>query len=238
MTTRDEFKPSVSGLSVVWEDTGSGAQPRISTGTDGGVSVSHPIRLCLPSGEIVESGYERIAEHAGGWTAQASLLASDGTQLDVVDEWSTTAAGAVAVARRATVARAGAGEGVRLELRATADGAASFDEWQLFVPGALYNRNDTDFDGREDYLGTYVQEYRDDRLPSLAVLGFSPTAGRAVAISRAGAPDSDTDVTDRQIVERRAIQETDIGSLGLAPAGSSLELRASYPFAEEHSFCL
>src|SRR4051812_3295631 len=114
MTTRDEYKLSVPGLSVTWEDTGSGSRPRISTDTDGGLSVRNPVRLCLPSGESVESGYERVAEHAGGWTAQASLVAADGTQLDVVDEWSTTPAGAVAVERRATVARAGAAAGVRL----------------------------------------------------------------------------------------------------------------------------
>ena len=134
----------------------------------------------------------------------------------------------------------GPAPGVRVELRATTAlaGARSLDDWELCIPGALYKKNDTDHDGREDYLGTYVQDYRDDRLPSLAVLAYAPAAGRWVSLSRARAPTHDTAIPQADLLERRFVQDTDIGSLGLAPAGGQIRLRAGYPFVEEHSFCL
>jgi len=57
-------------------------------------------------------------------------------------------------------------------------GAGGLDDWEFFIPGALYKKNDTDHDGIEDYLGTYTQDYRDDRLASLAVLAFLPARKR------------------------------------------------------------
>ena len=77
-----------------------------------------------------------------------------------------------------TVLEAGTSPGLRIELRALTTREAGFEAWQFCIPGALYNRNDTDHDGVEDYLGTYVQDYRDDRLPSLAVLAYLPAGGR------------------------------------------------------------
>jgi hypothetical protein len=201
----------------------------------GPLRVSPPIRLCLPGGGVATGAYAEVREHAGGWTAQGSVVGSDGTRVDVVDEW-TPHGSALGLRRRARIASAGAAAGVRVELRAAADG--DFEDWQLFVPGAVYNRNDTDGDGREDYLGTYVQEYRDDRLPSLAVVGFLPGAGLAVAISRADAPDFDAAIDDAQLLSRAVVADTAIGSLGVAPAAGGLELRAAFPFSEERSFCL
>jgi hypothetical protein len=203
----------------------------------GGLRLIKPIRVCLTGGEIACGTYAEVRAHESGWTALGSVLASDGTRVDVTDEWSPTSDAALALRRTATITTAGTAAGVRVELRAHGEGGA-FDDWQLFVPGALYNRNDTDGDGFEDYLGTYVQEYRDDRLPSLAVLGFLPEAGRAVAISRSSVPRTDGPIADDQLLRREVVQETDIGSLGLAPATDGLELRAAYPFSEERSFCL
>src|SRR5215218_8225825 len=227
MTTKLED----NGLS--WEDN----TPTFgAAGSPGRLRVVAPIRLCLPGGEVATAAYSEVRKRQGGWTARGAVSGSDGTRVEVVDEWSSATGSAIAVRRRATVAQAGTATGVRVELRVEADGA--FEDWQLFVPGALYNRNDTDGDGREDYLGTYVQEYRDDRLPSLAVVGFLPGADRAVAITRAAAPGFDGSVDDSQLLSREVVGDTDVGSLGLAPGANGLELRAAYPFSEERSFCL
>jgi hypothetical protein len=187
---------------------------------------------------MATAAYSEVRERDVGWTARGSVQASDGTRVEVVDDWSPAAGSAIAVRRRATVVEAGAAGGIRVELRAEAHGDGAFENWQLFVPGALYNRNDTDEDGREDYLGTYVQEYRDDRLPCLAVLGFLPGAGCAVAISRADTPAFDMEIDDAALLSREVVGDTDVGSLGLAPIGDGLELRGAYPFTEERSFCL
>jgi hypothetical protein len=220
---------------VSWED-GTLVLGRV--GAPGCVRVSTPIRLCLPGGEVATAAYSEVREHGVGWTARGSVWASDGTRVEVVDDWSARAGSAIAVRRRATVAEAGTAGGIRIELRAEAHGDGVFENWQLFVPGALYNRNDTDEDGREDYLGTYVQEYRDDRLPSLAVLGFLPGARCAVGISRASVPAFDAAIDEAALLSREVVGDTDVGSLGLAPTGDGLEMRVAYPFSEEHSFCL
>src|SRR4051795_9628590 len=138
------------------------------------VRVESPIRLCVLDGDVVSAGYDEVTADASGWTGRGEVLGADGTRVEVVDEWRTASERSVRIDRRATVTRAGSGRGVRVELRAVAPGEGAFDDWQLFVAGALYARNDTDGDGREDYLGTYEQEYRDDRLATLAVLGYMP----------------------------------------------------------------
>ena len=52
------------------------------------------------------------------------------------------------------------------EFRVRGSRESSFDDYQFVIPGAFYNKNDTDGDGEEDYLGTYSQDYKDDRNPS------------------------------------------------------------------------
>ena len=199
-----------------------------------------PFRVCVLGHEPRAAGYEAVDE--GTWVATASIEAPDGTHVELVDRWSVVDDDTVQVDRRAVVRRAGSSPGVRVELRVdtAAPDAGGHDDWQFFIPGSLYNRNDTDHDGAEDYLGTYTQDFRDDRLASLAVLAYLPRAGRYAALTRADLPEHDTAVSAEDMRARHFVQATDIGSLGLAPApgGGQVTLRASYPFSEEHSFCL
>ena len=85
----------------------------------------------------------------------------DGTTVAVEDEWRVLDPQTIEIHRTARVIEAGTSPGFRVAFEVELDAG---DDWQLFVPGALYNRNDTDDDGVEDYLGTYVQDHRDDRL--------------------------------------------------------------------------
>ena len=199
-----------------------------------------PFRVCVLGHEPRAAGYEAVDE--GTWVATASIEAPDGTHVELVDRWSVVDDDTVQVDRRAVVRRAGSSPGVRVELRVdtAAPDAGGHDDWQFFIPGSMYNRNDTDHDGAEDYLGTYTQDFRDDRLASLAVLAYLPRAGRYAALTRADLPEHDTAVSAEDMRARHFVQATDIGSLGLAPApgGGQVTLRASYPFSEEHSFCL
>lgn len=52
--------------------------------------------------------------------------------------------------------------GIRLtsEFRCRDLKAASFDDYEFIIPGALYNHNDTDGDGVDDYLGTFSRTIR------------------------------------------------------------------------------
>src|SRR3954452_13055156 len=82
----------------------------------GGLTLSAPIRICLPGGEVASAGYAEVRGHDAGWTAHGSVTASDGTRVDVLDEWSQTSEERLALRRTATIAAAGAAAGVRVEL--------------------------------------------------------------------------------------------------------------------------
>jgi hypothetical protein len=202
-----------------------------------------PFRVCFLEGEECDGGYGSVKEESGGFVAVGSITGTDGTNVEVSDTWRTVDAGTVQIDREIRVITAGKSRGWRVEFcsETAVSEVCGLDDWEFCVPGALYNKNDTDHDGVEDYLGTYTQDYRDDRLPSLAVLAFLPGRRRYFAIGRCSRPRYDTSLSREQILARNFVQATDIGSLGLSPLeGKSLQigLRASYPFSERASFCL
>ena len=74
------------------------------------------------------------------------------------------------LARQARVVTVGSGDGLQIRLQALAHSPGSAaDDWQYFLPCTLYNRNDSDGDGKDDYLGTFAQDLRDDKNGSLIV---------------------------------------------------------------------
>lgn len=119
--------------------------------------------------------------------------------------------------------------------------AYCLDDYQFLIPGALYNKNDTDGDGRDDYLGTFCQDYKDDRNPSLSVTAFMLRGKEFVSLIRGDVPEKDRTITRKQIRARYFVHDTDIGSLGVSPSlrhGGEIILRSDYPFYERNSFCL
>jgi hypothetical protein len=158
----------------------------------------------------------------------------------VVDLLAVASEEAVLLRRRLEVIHAGAGRGLQIRLEAEARSPGTREvEWQYYLPCALYNRNDSDCDGVEDYLGTYTQDLRDDKNGALAALARTPRTGTAFSIARVMVPTFDTLVRKEQLQARTFVQPTDIGSLGTSPQlDGTMTLRASYPFAEAASFCL
>jgi hypothetical protein len=124
-------------------------------------------------------------------------------------------------------------EAIRLVLEAVvAPDRLSFREARLFAPPALYDLNDIDQDGVEDYLDTRTLVYRDDRLTGLAVFAYSPAERRGYSLTREDVPVFD-DVPERQRGQRDIVQRTDIGSLGVSPTeNDGTLLVAAYPFVE------
>jgi hypothetical protein len=107
----------------------------------------------------------------------------------------------------------------------------AFDDLTVFAPPALYDMNDIDGDGVEDYVDSRDLSYRDDRLTALAVLA-SQAGGLSLALTRDDIPAFD-DVPDRVAGQTVIVQATDIGSLGVRPAdGTGAVLTAAYPFVE------
>lgn len=180
-------------------------------------------------GTSVASGYTTTEVVEGGLLGRARVE-HDGATLIVTDRWSTEAGG-LRLDRHARCIAAAQGAAVRLalDLPIVAEGFSSRS--QVFAPPAVYDLNDIDQDGVEDYLDTRELVFRDDRLTGLTVMAYEPARRLGVALSRHDLPEHD-DVPERARGQQAFAQATDIGSLGLVPGDAGWQLAASYPFVE------
>lgn len=202
----------------------------------------YPVELQILNGRKVYARYDDIKRGGDGVTAHCVISDGNGCSFEVLDAWKNVDQG-IQLTRKVTCLTAVEAAAVRwtLAFQCAADGAESFKDYQFVVPGSFYNKNDTDNDGRDDYLGTFNQDYKDDRNPSLSVIAYAPKAHACFALIRADLPKTDTTLTHEQLQNRHFIHETDIGSLGFAPCDvkqNECILRCDYPFYERASFCL
>lgn len=210
--------------------------------TDGlKASSSYPIELQVLNGRHKKVRYDQIIKGQDCVEALAEFDVN-GIRMAFADTWKDTDKG-VGFTRKVKCLEAYEGAAVRwtTNFGCIADGAESFDDYQIIVPGSVYNKNDTDRDGKDDYLGTFNQDYKDDRNPSLSVTVYAPKASKCFALIRADLPVRDRTITHDQINARHFIHDTDIGSLGFAPSEcdtGEFVLRCDYPFYERSSFCL
>lgn len=204
-TQTDSLTPSVTDAGV------------LLTSAAGSLNWSTPIIIDTIDGHTVRTGYDTFdTDDNGELTATARVELGEGTTLHITDQLRSDGVG-VLIHRIVRVERAGTTTGVRVgfEARTTVDGASD-EDWEYFIPSTMYNRNDTDGDGREDYLGTYEQEHRDDKNGILAMLARHGSSGATFSVARLTLPQYDNGVTPEQLVARSFVQQTDIGSLGLA----------------------
>lgn len=217
----------------------AGARPVVAARRgDDVIELSTPVIVAVLGHPPVRAGYDAVDD--APLRGEAVVELPDGTTVSVTDVISLADESSARLERQLRVTRAGSSDGlqVRLEGVARTSGTAEPD-WQYYLPCTLYNRNDGDQDGLEDYLGSYTQDLRDDKNGALTALARSPKSGTAFSISRITVPRFDTVISDADLQDRSFVQSTDIGSLGLAPASDgSVTLRASHPFAEERSFSL
>lgn len=167
-------------------------------------------------------------------TGTATVAADYGVSCRVQDRWSRVGEDEWRVDRSLTVTEARAdAAGVRLVLEVLPAVEATFADFRFFAPCAMYDLNDLDGDHVDDYAGTQTLFYRDDRLSALSVLAQEPRSGLAWVVSRADPPEFDP-APNRVTGQRRFVQRTDVGSLGLEPtdAGAGCRLSAAYPFVE------
>ncbi len=172
-----------------------------------------------------------------GGLARATAEAADGTRVAVADRWRAVDELTVEVERRATD-RAGRLEPGR-PARAARDDVLRRVGLGVLHPGRALQaqrhrprrRRGLPRDVRAGPPRRPAREPgRAGLLPRRALRGAD--AGRPARSSTRRSP-------TLSLLERHFVQDTDIGSLGLAPARRPQStLRASYPFAEERSFCL
>jgi hypothetical protein len=204
------------------------------------LTIDPPIVISVFGHQPMRRTYDAIYPAGDSIRAEANLVLPDKTHLAVKDEYAQTDDGSVRLDRLAEVLAIGTGAGIKVGLEAAAHaGHGAGEDWQFYLPCTLYNRNDSDGDGVEDYLGTYAQDLRDDKNAVLALLVRQPANGATFSVARLSIPAFDTALTSDQLIQRYFVQETDIGSLGVAPRpDGNVSLKANYPFSEEHSFSL
>lgn len=199
--------------------------------------VSYPVMLQKLHGRQLKARYDSVAD-----TVARARIEDEGNVYTIEDNWYLEGESA-RLDRKLRVEKADKPVALRwtLELRCRDAFADSFEDYQFVVPGAMYNKNDTDFDGKDDYLGTFSQDYKDDRNPHLSITGYCPKAGVTLGWLRADVPVRDQTLTREQLNARHFEHDTDIGSLGFAPSEydpREFVFRSDYPFYERASYCL
>ncbi len=107
-----------------------------------------------------------------------------------------------------------------------------FRELRYFAPPAIFDKNDLDDDGLEDYFLTDNLMYREDRMNYPKFMAYSEKEKLSLWMQRAELPRFDS-IPDRELGQTMFLQKTDIGSLGVWSRGyESAQLRAAYPFYE------
>ena len=206
------------------------------------VSLDVPVLLQILNGPSMRLRYETWEEMPGVYTGTISVEDPQGNQYQITDTWCVNGT-CWRLDRKVECMRFRSRTAIHLtsDFRFRDRVAGSLDDYQFVIPGALYNKNDTDGDGMDDYLGTFCQDYKDDRNPSMSVTAFVPKGKRFVSLLRADVPVRDHTITREQIRARYFVHDTDIGSLGVSPSPyhvGEVILRSDYPFYERNSFCL
>jgi len=201
-----------------------------------------PVTIQLLGGRSKKARYDSVTATNGEVTATAEVSVNGQNKFTITDIWKECD-GYAQVDRKVTCLAASEHAGIRMttEFRLSTRHSNSFEDYQFVIPGSLYNKNDTDKDGQDDYLGSFVQDYKDDRNPSLSVTCFCPRDNKYISLIRADVPKKDVTITRAQINARHFIHDTDLGSLGISPSQfktNEVILRCDYPFYERNSYCL
>ncbi len=207
------------------------------------IQLDFPVKVQILGGKNIRVRYDRVKEEHGIYVAEASVKVDEEYELYLTDTWSLNEKEQIRLDRRAECVKSAKEKGIRVtsEFRIEDAKAESFDDYRIIFPGAFYNKNDTDGDGMDDYLGTFEQDYKDDRNPGLSETVWCSESGSYIALIRADVPSADEPVTREQIKERHFCLDTEIGSLGFSPSGQKVNeviFRCDFPFCERNSFCL
>ena len=215
-----------AGYGLVWR-LGDGSRPVLSC--------RNPVVLELAFGQALEgrrltSGYDSVSAHGEDLVGEVTVEDHSGARVHVIDTWRRLSDDEWMIGRDVTVLTAGAA-GYRLLLEISIEEPDGFGALRLFSPAAMYDRNDLDEDGLDDYVDSDTLIYRDDRLSALGVLGYSAARRLYAALDRVRPPAFDP-LPDRPPGVKSFLQRTDVGSLGVEPGAGDGLLVAVYPFVE------
>lgn len=229
----------------------------ISTGTDNEVIFKAPngqiIAECktpvilqawdgIQHSEVVkiEASYNKI-EKQPVYTVCEAIITNEAVGLiKITDRYMIGEKGEIELDRNLKVIKEGKMKGLRLfyEMDLNLDEDSTFAQLRYFAPPAIFDKNDLDEDGMEDYFHTQKLLYREDRFNYPMFMAYSEKNKLALRLERAKLPQYDS-IPERKrdplsgTLDSEFIQKTDIGSLGIwGEKDKQVKMKACYPFYE------
>lgn len=183
----------------------------------------------------VEGAYDWEKREGNRVTASGVLEGEALGRVSVTDTYTEEADG-ILLDREVSVLEEGTGKGIRLlyEMDLFPEDTPGFADLRYFAPPAIFDKNDLDEDGYEDYFHTKKTIFRDDRFNYPIFMAYSEKEQKAVRLERTPLPEYDSH-PDRGTEGKDALflQKTDIGSMGIdGESGGNAKLTACYPFYE------
>ena len=140
-----------------------------------------------------ETSYQEVLYGTDGVTASAVLENEAAGRIVLTDQYSEDNRG-ILLERTVKILKAGGKKGIRLllEMDLFPEEETGFGELRYFAPPAIFDKNDLDEDGYEDYFHTQKTIFRDDRFNYPAFMAFSEKHKKAVRLERAPLPAYDS----------------------------------------------
>lgn len=204
------------------------------------LKTQHPVMLEFWDGTqeniptVFKSNYSDVKREADTVVATCVIEGNGMGRLRLQDQFTIKEDGKIQLDRILRVEEAGNFKGVRLWWQAGLfpKEKPHFENLRYFAPPALFDKNDLDEDGVEDYFNTKNLIYREDRLNYPKFMYYSEKEKIALCLERAELPAYDSN-SNRRRGESIFLQKTDIGSMGVwNDTDADVELRAAYPFWE------
>lgn len=213
--------------------------------------ISHPVILEGWTGETADGGDEKgkvrleldygSINMAADGTVEAVAVTNSKAfgKVEVTDCYGAWEDRDLFLTRKLCVKEKGSLAGIRLlyEMQLFPEKSVHFEDLRYFAPPAIYDKNDLDEDGFEDYFHTQKTIFRDDRFNYPMFMAWEEKKKIAVRIERDPVPAFDSNPVRGNGSDSKGIssflQKTDIGSLGVDGSGHRpVKMTACYPFYE------
>ena len=200
--------------------------------------VKSPVKIELWNSNIgldsMECAYQEVEKRNNRYSCTGRIYdPKSEIQVLVSDNWSCEAGNAIKLERKVVIEHGSQGYGIRsgINCEILPELKPRYEEMQYFAPPCIYDKNDLDEDGIDDYFLVQNRIIRDDRLDALAFLAYHPERKIALTLIRTEIPQVD-EYPDRPNRETSFLQKTDIGSMGVWNGVNGLEFQTRFPFFE------
>ncbi len=186
----------------------------------------------------LQQAYDTIRTEGKGVIATAKIQKENFGKVFLEDYFAIDN-NAIILKRKLKVLEGIPGAGIRLwwDMTLYPEEKPSFEELRYFAPPAVFDKNDLDEDGYEDYFHTQRLIYRDDRFNYPLLMAYNEKEKEAFRLERYALPKYDS-IPERKkrkngVLENVFLQKTDIGSMGVVgEKDKSVHFSAAYPFYE------